>query len=93
MPRQEVLDSQWFLAMIYSTRAIGDAADRLLKSAKILMYTFLMVNNVGFDYGKKNAWQIMRNGASEKECRLCILPVRIDFYNWHVYLMQKLRLD
>ena len=32
---------------------------------------------------KNNAWQIMRNGSSQKECRLCILPVRIDFYNWH----------
>ena len=40
---------------------------------------------------KKNAWQIMRNGSSQKECRLCILPVRIDFYNWHDLLNVKIR--
>ena len=45
--------------------------------------SFQLINCFCFDHEKSNAWQIMRNGSSQKECRLCILPVRIDFYNWH----------
>ena len=52
VPRQEVLDSQWFLAIIYSTRAIEDT-DRLLKSSKDFNVYSLNSHQCGIRLWKK----------------------------------------
>jgi hypothetical protein len=89
-PQIRILVLSCFLFFVCSLYC-GNEYSKGLISYALFLNSFQLSTAFVSIMEKKNAWQIMRNGSSQKECRLCILPVRIDFYNWHDLLNVKIR--